>query len=454
MNTRGAKTNVPNELRKHTQQELREAKEAKQLQQEVAKAQKKEAQEKKKKKTAKRVAAQEDKQLLEDKNIQSLRPDLDATKSLPKVSQQSVASVLRQLPAILAQGTSSQVTTDPVASVATAPSRASSVSSPIPSPTFDLAVPTMVDNDDSSASPDGDILPSLTTTHTSESEGSHPDDIHQDGGSDTEDTSSPDVLSIQVDVEDDTDNGTPSSDEYQQTENSASDSEDAGQMDIDKEFAKFLEKKRAKMAASKTGTQDEKKTVKGKKTASTQRRKEERLEVRCAITAERKEVPVAPVVPKPANVVAPKKRKEVETNPNEQTTQSSQKRVKTNEIGGLAKDWQGVYAQSMAMSSASSLGDPIDLPAPVSVKVEKGSKRGKEADKKGNQPEIVLREADVQVIDKQERGKKVKWKNQHLPFDNIVRDLPIWQQKFVLLSRPRRVYPFSELAKQIHGYLF
>lgn len=62
-------------------------------------------------------------------------------------------------------------------------------------------------------------------------------------------------------------------------------------------------------------------------------------------------------------------------------TQSSQKRVKTNEIGGLAKDWWGVYVQSMAMSSASSLGDPIELPAPVSIKAEKGLKRGKEADK-------------------------------------------------------------------------
>ncbi len=50
---------------------------------------------------------------------------------------------------------------------------------------------------------------------------------------------------------------------------------------------------------------------------------------------------------------------------------------------------------------------------------------------KGNPPEIVLQEADVQVIDKQEHGKKVKWKNQHLPFDNVMRDLPIWQQKFV-----------------------
>lgn len=219
------------------------------------------------------MAAQEDKQLLEDKNIQSLRPDLDATKSLPKVSQQSVASVLRQLPAILAQDTSSQVTTDLVASVVMAPSRASSVSSPIPSPTFDLAIPTMVDNDDGQASPDGDILPSVTTTHTSESEGSHPDDIQQDGSSDTEDTSSPDVLSIQVDVEDDADNGMSSSDKYQQAESSASDSEDAGQMDIDKEFAKFLEMKWAKMAASKTGLQDEKKIVKGKKMASTQRRK-------------------------------------------------------------------------------------------------------------------------------------------------------------------------------------
>ncbi len=271
MNTRGAKTNVPDKLRKHTQQELREAKEAKQQKQEVAKAQKKEAQENKKKKTAKRVAAQEDKQLLEDKNIQSLQPDLDATKSLPKVSQQSVASVLHQLPAILAQGTSSQVTTDLVASVAMAPSRVSSVFSPIPSPTFDLAIPTMVDNDDGPASPDGDILPSVTATHTSKSEGSHPDDIQQDGGSDTEDTSSPDVLSIQVNVEDDADNGMSSSDEYQQAESSASDSENAGQMDIDKEFAKFLEMKRAKMAASKTGLQDEKKMAKGKKTASTQR---------------------------------------------------------------------------------------------------------------------------------------------------------------------------------------
>ncbi|KAK0460893.1 uncharacterized protein EV420DRAFT_1477781 [Desarmillaria tabescens] len=396
MNTHGAKANVPDELKKHTRQEQREAREAKQWKQEEAKVQKKEVQDGKKKRMAMRVAAQEDKQLLEDKAIQSLRPDLDTSKSLPKVSQQSVASVLRQSPAIMAWGPSVQAMSKPTASVATASSKASSVSSPIPSPAFDLAIPALDDNDDA----EGDILPSMTTTHTSESEGSHPDDLHHDGGSDIEDMSTPDVLSIQVDLEDDTNNDTTSSDEYQQPESSVSGSEDVGQMDIDEEFTKFLEMKWAKMAASKKKPQEEKKTGK--------------------------------VLPKPATIMAPKKRKEVEANSDEQTNQSSQKRVKTTEVGGLAKDWRGVYAQSMAMSSASSLGDPIELPAQVGIKVEKGSKRGKDADKKANPPEIVLQEADVQAIDKQEHGKKVKWKNQHLPFDNIMRDLPIWQQKFIL----------------------
>ncbi len=47
-------------------------------------------------------------------------------------------------------------------------------------------------------------------------------------------------------------------------------------------------------------------------------------------------------------------------------------------------------------------------------------------------PEIVLENTDVQELDVKERGNSKKnWKNKDLPFDNFVRDLPLWQQKLV-----------------------
>ncbi|PBL03186.1 hypothetical protein ARMGADRAFT_1021922 [Armillaria gallica] len=46
-------------------------------------------------------------------------------------------------------------------------------------------------------------------------------------------------------------------------------------------------------------------------------------------------------------------------------------------------------------------------------------------------PDIVLKDADMQEIDIKEHGKKSNWKNKDLPFENFIRDLPIWQQKFV-----------------------
>ncbi len=50
---------------------------------------------------------------------------------------------------------------------------------------------------------------------------------------------------------------------------------------------------------------------------------------------------------------------------------------------------------------------------------------------KGQAPNIVFQEADVQELDKKEHAKKKNRKNQHLPFDNTVHDLPIWQQKLI-----------------------
>ncbi len=46
-------------------------------------------------------------------------------------------------------------------------------------------------------------------------------------------------------------------------------------------------------------------------------------------------------------------------------------------------------------------------------------------------PEVVLKDADVQEIDVRERVKKSHWKNKDLPFENFVRDLSVWQQKFI-----------------------
>lgn len=94
-------------------------------------------------------------------------------------------------------------------------------------------------------------------------------------------------------------------------------------------------------------------------------------------------------------------------------------------------------------SSTSSLGDSIEVPA--ALKVEKGAKKGKHIDKvfprtslresadlsRAEPITIVLQDADVGEIDRREHGKKAIWKNQHLPFNNFVRDLPVWQQKLI-----------------------
>lgn len=94
MSTHGVRAAVPEELKKHTREEIREAREAKKRDAVAVKAQKKGDKEERQLKAAKRVAAQEDKQRLDDKNNQSLCPDIDMLPSLPQTSSQSVASIL------------------------------------------------------------------------------------------------------------------------------------------------------------------------------------------------------------------------------------------------------------------------------------------------------------------------------------------------------------------------
>ncbi|PBK81653.1 hypothetical protein ARMGADRAFT_1039168 [Armillaria gallica] len=411
MSTRGVKPAIPEELKKHTHEEQRLAQEKKKHKADTAKAQKKAEQDSKRSKGAKRIAALED--------------------NLPKVSQQSIAS-------ILASQTAAVVPPSLLAgSASTAPSDDGSPSpSPIPSPQFDLA-PALDNADHVEDGTDGDDLPPVHGMHTSESEGTT-DEFGASEGNEgwvvSEDTAMMDVLDDDPDTSAD-----ESSDEYKLSDVSASEAS-ASEPEIDmeslKQLQEFLKLQKANAIKSSKKKGSTKKTngdaaqrkagdgngriavdAKGKKKKMAAECKDERLDVHCAIVAEHKEAPKAAVEPRPdvASMTAKKWK-----DSGDLRSVESQKHPKT-ELRGLAKDWHSVliHADLIATSSV----DRIEMPAEARVKSESVTK--KMATKE------LVKDADVQEIDVKEHGKKSNWKNKDLPFENFVRDLPIWQQKFV-----------------------
>ncbi|KAK0227299.1 hypothetical protein EDD85DRAFT_794573 [Armillaria nabsnona] len=458
MSTCGVKLAIPEELKKHTREEQRLAREKKKCKADMAKAQKKAEQDSKRSKSAKRIAALEDKQMLEDKDHQSLCPNVDMPISLPKVSQQSIVL-------ILASQTASAVTSSLLAgSASTAPSDNGSPSpSPIPSPQFDLA-PALNDVDHDEGGTDRDDLPPVPGIHNSELEGTTDDfgasesderGVVSESGRDTAMT---DVLDDNLDT-----GANESSDEYKLSDASLSEAS-ASEPEIDieslKQLQEFLKLQKAIKSSKKKGSTKkvngdaaQRKAgdgngmtamdAKGKKKKTVAECKDERLDVCHAIAAERKEAPKAAAEPRPdiASTTA-KKRKDPGTG--DLRSVEFQKCAKT-ELGGLAKDWRNIliHADSIATSSV----DRIEMPAEARVKSESVPKKtaakelvkvhphlfGGQALMEDEQkmPEIVLKDADVQEIDVKEHGKKSNWKNKDLPFENFVHDLPIWQQKFV-----------------------
>ncbi len=118
------------------------------------------------------IAALEDKQLLEDKKNQSLRPDVDLDESSPQISQPSVS-----VTSILAKFSTVPPVAQPpmtVSSANTPPDDPSPPPSPIASPQFSLASIPVDDNDIDEAPPipdHRDLLLGVSGLHTSESEG-------------------------------------------------------------------------------------------------------------------------------------------------------------------------------------------------------------------------------------------------------------------------------------------
>ncbi|PBK85228.1 hypothetical protein ARMGADRAFT_1087682 [Armillaria gallica] len=454
MSTLSVKLAVPEELKKHTREEQHLAREKKKREADMAKAQKKAEQDSKRLKSTKCITALGNKQMLEDKDHQSLHPNVNMPISLPKVSKQSVTS-------ILASQTAAAVTPSLLAgSASTAPSDNGSPSPlPIPSPQFNLA-PALNDVDHDEDGTDGDDLPPVPGIHTSESEGTT-DDFGASKGDERgvvsesgRDTAMMDVL------DDDLDTGAnESSDEYKLPDASlleALASEPEIDMESLKQLQEFLKLQKAIKLSKKKGSTKkangdtaQRKAGDGNGMTAMDAKGKKRkwwwntgLDVCHAIAAERREAPKAAVEHRPdvASTTA-KKQKDPGTG---DLCVEFQKHTKT-ELGGLAKDWCNVLIH--ADSIATSLVDWIEMPAEARVKSESVPKKtatkelfkvcphlfGGQALMEDEQKtlDIVLKDADMQEIDVKEHGKKSNWKNKDLPFENFVCDLPIWQQKFI-----------------------
>ncbi len=242
MSTRGVRAIVPEELKKHTQEEMHEAREAKKRDAEAVKVQKKGEKEERQLKAAKRVAAQEDKQRLNDKNNQSLRPDIDMLPSLPQTSSQSVASIL------LAQSQAVPIAMGPSTMGTSSILDPSPPVSPIGSPRFGLVLAANDDDHVEEMSTDGDNLPPASqlcaaTASTTESEGVIDDDGEKDG----------DELEVTVARKESISAGKgrmmgneseESSDEYRES-NSGSEVASESDVDIKKQFEEFLKMQKA-----------------------------------------------------------------------------------------------------------------------------------------------------------------------------------------------------------------
>ncbi|PBK62831.1 hypothetical protein ARMSODRAFT_980459 [Armillaria solidipes] len=436
MNTRGVKSNVPEELKKRTREEQRLIREAKQLQENTVKEQKKLAQEGKKKKAAVRIAAHEDKQALDDKKNYSLRPDLDMAMSLPQSSEQSIASILRE------NGMAIPVKVPSGKPAMTGPSSSNSESditdrsptpSPIASPHFDMVSCLNGDTaDDVDFTVDGlETLQSASAsmTHTSESEQHEMEDIdtYNDDG-EASDASDPSAH-VSIHSDDDSDSDPSYAPKEGESVLGSEPEPDIPEMPampakLQKVFAEFLktQRKKGKLAGSESKAKAKAKSNKsdgGKKKKTAAEKKDERLDIRWAVDAEwRIEAPTPTVIPNASDSSsgqANKKRKEIEmdssstANPTEESEIQPQKRAKTTEVGGLAKDWRNI------ITAQATLGKPLELPAPAPGVIRKAGKAATKR-KEGNK---IRHEADVQELDKKERAKKKNWKNQHLPFDNI-----------------------------------
>lgn len=182
MATRGVRAAVPEELKKHTWQEQRNKREAKKQEVEAAKACKVAECQGNKSKAAKCVAALKDKQMLEDKQNQLLHPDLDMADGLPKISQQSVASILNTQFKPAPSTVYLQSPEPPVTAVNALSADPSPSPSPIASPHFELM---STSRDDELLLANGNDFPQDLSLHTSKSEGPP----NEYGGSEGKDTS-------------------------------------------------------------------------------------------------------------------------------------------------------------------------------------------------------------------------------------------------------------------------
>ncbi|PBK71138.1 hypothetical protein ARMSODRAFT_1017061 [Armillaria solidipes] len=358
--------------------------------------------------------------------------------SLPQSSEQSIASILHE------NGMAIPVKVPSGKPAMTGPSSSNSESdiadrsptpSPIASPHFDMVSCLNGDTaDDVDFTVDGlETLQSASAsmTHTSESEQHEMEDIdtYNDDG-EASDASDP---SAHVSVHSDDDSDSDPSYALKEGESvlGSEPEPDIPEMpampaELQKVFAEFLktQRKKGKLAGSESKAKAKAKAKSnksdgGKKKKTAAEKKDERLDIRQAVDAERRiEAPTPTEIKMDGSSTA---------NPTEESEIQPQKRAKTTEVGGLAKDWRNVITAQVT------LGKPLELPAPapgVIGKAGKAATKRKEGNK-GQAPNVVLQEADVQELDKKERAKKKNWKNQHLPFDNIVRDLPIWQQKLI-----------------------
>ncbi|PBK80945.1 hypothetical protein ARMGADRAFT_1039641 [Armillaria gallica] len=441
MNTHGIKANVPDTLKKHTREEQRKARELKKQQVDAAKAQKKAEAEGKKASAAKWIAAVEDKQVLEDKHIQSLRPDVNMAKHLLKLSQQSVASVLAQSKMHTSTASSLHENSANTDTIDQSPSP-----SPIASPNFDFA--STLNNGtqvDSMSLTNGDDLLSLPGICTSKSELEGMTDDFGGSNSDTNKQVPGDRIAAADGSNDKRED--PSSDEYKESDGTGSEgsgSESEAAMDIQKKFQEFLKAQKAEVKATKKKVKSEGK----KKTAA--ERKEERLDVCRAVIAERNAVPkVSQIEVKPAAIPTKKCKEPASTISDPDPSNVESQKCSKTEVGGLAKDWRSVLASK---SSALSGGDTMTATMP-SVKREPGGKKKSSTEAK-KIPAVVLQDEDVQEIDVKDHGnsKKLNWKNRDLPFEDFATSATI-SEPFGVTNHSEFKSTIQDLWKKIFSYL-
>ncbi|KAK0216007.1 hypothetical protein IW262DRAFT_1299283 [Armillaria fumosa] len=321
----------------------------------------------KKLKGAKCVAALEDEQMLEDKILQSLCPDIDMQTCLPEVSQQSIGSILTHAKNVTARTTSS-----PGASANAAPSEDQSPSpSPIPSLQYHLA-PALVDTKDGT---DRDELSSfLRLDTTTKSEGttdsfaaskSNEGSLLLSRTSVTTELEDFDLIDMVNGAECDV-AGSDATSSHSEYKGSDSEGEDPGILEV----------------------------VKGEQQQATEEgdNKDEQF-------AEHDKAPKAAAEVKPdiTSLIA-RKRKELEAD-------------STGEQCIL------IHATLIAML----LVDQIEMPEVLQVKRQELMVDLQKT------PEIMLKNTDKPEIDIKKHAKKLNWKNRDLPFQNFMRDLPIWQ---------------------------